>query len=312
VTTSQPTTTTTTAASAKPLYNEAIRATAIGLAVNLLLGITKLIGGLVGGSFAMVSDAVNSLGDSLSSVVTLAALHYAQLPADDEHPYGHTRVEAVAGAYVAVLIVISAFYIGGEAILRFGIEMGSPPIWTLWIAAANVVIKEMLYWYNRGVGQRTGSIAIAANAWDHRSDAFCSLAVLAGLTIVRQAGPEYAWADAVAALIVVSAILWSGIRLLIDSTGELLDPQANAAWVDTIRVQAESVNGVLAVEKLWVRKTGIEYLVDIHIQVDPTMTVEAGHRIGHEVKHELVMKFAQVKDVLVHLEPYFQTPTGES
>jgi len=295
-------------ASAKPLYHEATQATIVGLGVNLSLGLTKLIGGWVAGSFALISDAVNSLGDTLSSIVTLAALWYAQLPADDEHPYGHTRVEAVAGAYVAVLIVISALYIGGEAVMRLGDAIVEPPLWTLWIAGGNVVIKELLYWYNRTIGRRTGSIAIAASAWDHRSDAFCSLAVLVGLSLVRWAGPQYAWADSVAALVVVAAILWSGGRLLIQSTGELLDPQAESSWVEQIRLQAESVAGVRAVEKLWVRKTGIEYLVDIHIQVDPEMTVEEGHRIGHHVKHELVTSFDRVKDVLVHLEPFYLSP----
>jgi cation diffusion facilitator family transporter len=298
-------------ASAKPLYHEAMKATLIGMAVNLLLGVVKLFAGLLGGSFALISDAVNSLGDTLSSIVTLAALWYAQLPADDEHPYGHTRVEAVAGAYVAVLIVVTALYLGAEAIARFGSELIVPPQWTLWIAGANVVIKESLYWYNRAIGMRTGSIAIAASAWDHRSDAFCSLAVLAGLGVVRWAGPSFAWADAAAALVVVAAILWSGGRLLVRSTGELLDPQADALLVEQIREVAKSVPGVRDVETLWVRKTGIEYLVDIHIQVDARMTVEAGHRIGHEVKNELVGNFDRVKDVLVHLEPYYASlPTA--
>jgi cation diffusion facilitator family transporter len=292
-------------ASAKPLYHEAMRATLVGLCVNLILGLVKLVAGLIGGSFALISDAVNSLGDTLSSIVTLAALWYAQLPADDEHPYGHTRVEAVAGAYVAVLIVITAMYVGGEALARFGNEILVPPVWTLWIAGANVLIKEALYWYNRAIGLRTGSIAIAASAWDHRSDALCSLAVLVGLSLVRWAGPSFAWADSAAALVVVIAILWSGGRLLVRSTGELLDPQADATFVEQIRGVAKSVAGVRAVETLWVRKTGIEYFVDIHIQVDAQMSVEAGHRIGHQVKHELVSTFDRVKDVMVHLEPYY-------
>ncbi|HBJ37444.1 MAG TPA: cation transporter [Planctomycetaceae bacterium] len=282
-----------------------MRATLVGLCVNLVLGVVKLVAGLIGGSFALISDAVNSLGDTLSSIVTLAALWYAQLPADEEHPYGHTRVEAVAGAYVAVLIVITGIYVGGEAIVRFGSEILVPPTWTLWIAGANVLIKETLYWYNRAIGLRTGSIAIAASAWDHRSDALCSLAVLVGLSLVRWAGPSFAWADSAAALLVVIAILWSGGRLLVQSTGELLDPQADATFVEQIRSIAESVAGVRAVETLWVRKTGIEYFVDIHIQVDAQMSVEAGHRIGHQVKHELVSTFDRVKDVLVHLEPYY-------
>ncbi len=296
-------------ASAKPLYTAAVRATCIGLAINTALGLVNLVAGGFSGSFALISDAVNSLGDSLSSIVTLAALWYAQQPADDEHPYGHTRVEAVAGAYVAVLIVATALYIASESLQRFGRVTNGPPLWTLWIAGGNVVLKESLFWYNRRIGRRTGSTALVASAWDHRSDALCSLAVLISLGTIRWAGPEYAWADAAAALFVVTAILWSGGKLLIESTGELLDPQANPWMVDQIRQGAEAVEGVEAVEKLWVRKTGIEYLVDIHIQVDPEMTVDACHQIGHRVKSQLIQQFALVKDVLVHLEPYF--PDGK-
>lgn len=292
------------AQSARPLYMQAVRATLLGLAINLSLGIIKLAGGIIGGSFALISDAVNSLGDSLSSFVTLAALWYAQMPADEEHPYGHTRVEAVAGAYVAILILVSALYLGGEVIERFGSDPHVPPVWTLWIAGGNAILKELLFWYTRRVGRKTGSTAIVASAWDHRGDALCSLAVLVGLVVVRWAGPQYNWADEAAALVVVTAIFWSGGLLLFHSTGELLDPQADAHVVDQVRLAAQQIEGVQAVEKLWVRKTGIEYLVDIHIQVDPLMTVEDGHRIGHHVKDELILRFARIKDVLVHLEPF--------
>ncbi len=290
--------------SPRPIYREAMRAALLGLVINLTLCVIKLVAGIVGPSFALVSDAVNSLGDTLTSIVTLAALWYAQHPADEEHPYGHTRLETVAGGYVAVLIIASALYVGWEAFSRMSQQHAIPPIWTLWIAGANAAIKESLYWYKRDVGRRTGSMAIIANAWDHRSDALCSFAVLIGLIIVRAAGPDYLWADDAAALVVVAVILWSGVRLLMRSTSELLDPQADADIVQRVRELASAVPGVLAVEKLWVRKTGIEYLVDVHIQVDATLTVDEGHRIGHAVKDRLVQQFAAIRDVLVHLEPY--------
>lgn len=297
-------------ASARSLYRSAIRAALLGLAVNLSLGVLKLIGGIVGNSFALISDAVNSLGDSLTSIVVLAALWYAQRPPDEEHPYGHTRAEAVAASNIALLIIISALFVGWEAIQRFGVQHGVPAVWTLLIAGANVVIKEGLYRYKLKVGRRTGSSAIVANAWDHRSDAFCSFAVLVGLVIVRWAGPSYAWADEVAALVVVVAILWSGAKLFRTSTSELLDPQADAELVQQIRQSAGQVPGVAQVEKLWVRKTGLEYLADIHIQVDHRMSVDEGHRIGHLVKDRLIADFASLRDVLVHLEPYPHTHSG--
>lgn len=285
-------------------YREAMLATALGLVVNFALGLVKLAGGLAGQSFALIADSINSLGDSVASVVTIAALWFAQVPPDDEHPYGHTRAESVAALFVALLILASGFFVGLEAVSRLGDEHVIPPIWTLWIAGANVAIKEALFWFNRHIGRRTGSSAILANAWDHRSDALCSLAVLVGLGVIFMGGSGWIWADEASAIVVAAAIAISGTRLLLNSVHELLDPQADDAFVAEIRAAAAGVPGVLDVEKLWVRKTGIEYLVDIHIQVDPHMTVAEGHRISHAVRDRLVSRFAPVRAVLVHLEPY--------
>jgi cation diffusion facilitator family transporter len=285
------------------LYRTATRAAFLGLVVNTLLGVVKLVGGIVGNSFALLSDAINSLGDSLSSIVVLFALRVAQQPPDREHPYGHTRAEAIAGSNVAVLIIISAAFVGWEALGRLGTGQAPPPVWTLWIAAANVVIKESLYRYKIRVGKPLASAAIIANAWDHRSDALCSLSVLIGLALVRFGGPAWLWADKAAAFIVVIFIIASTVQLFRSNASELMDLQADEGLVGRIRDVAAGVEGVEAVEKLWVRKTGLEYLVDIHIEVDPQMTVHDGHAIGHAVKDELVASFCAVRDVLVHLEP---------
>lgn len=286
------------------MYQEASRAALLGLAINLTLGAVKLFGGLVGNSFALLSDAVNSLGDALTSIVVLFALGYAQRPADLEHPYGHTRAEAIAGSNVALLMILSALWIGWEAIQRVWAPHQLPPVWTLWIAGSNVVIKESLYRYKVRVGRRTGSSAIIANAWDHRSDAFCSLAVLVGLAAVRGFGPERIWADEAAALVVVAAIVWTGLRLFRNSASELMDLQADDDFVQRVRTAAEQVPGVCAVEKLRVRKTGLEFLADLHLEVDAQLTVSEGHRIGHDVKDRLMQDFHVLRDVLVHLEPH--------
>lgn len=289
---------------AAPLYREVTRAALLGLAVNLVLGVVKLVAGLATQSFALLSDAVNSIGDVFTTVVVLFALRVAQRPSDAEHPYGHTRAEGIAASNVALLVILSALAIGWEAVQRFTLKHPEPPVWTLWIAAANVLIKEGLYRYKAAVGRRTGSQAIIANAWDHRSDAFCSLAVLIGLGVARWGGAAYSWADEAAALVVVGAIVWSGARLFKQSASELMDVQAEHDFVEQIRSQALAVPGVQGVEKLWVRKSGLEYFADIHIEVDRQMTVEEGHRIGHVVKDRLVAGFPALRDVLVHLEPY--------
>jgi len=291
-------------ASADGLYRQVWKAAWLGLLINLGLGLAKLIGGIVGDSFALISDSINSLGDVVATVVVLFAVRIAQQPADEEHPYGHTRAEAIAGSTVAVLIMVSALGIGWEAIQRLTLEHSLPEAWTLWIAGFNVAIKEWLYRYKLRVGQRTGSSAMIANAWDHRSDAFCALAVLIGLATVRWGNGRWMWADEVAAMVVVAAILFSSLRLYRSSASELMDVQADGTLVDQVRTMASTIPGVRGVEKLWVRKSGIEYFVDIHIEVDSNLTVAEGHRIGHVVKDRLTGCFASIRDVLVHLEPF--------
>jgi cation diffusion facilitator family transporter len=271
--------------------------------VNAILGGVKLAASLVTGSFALLADAVNSLGDCVTSVIILFALYYAQRPADAEHPYGHTRAEAVVGSNVALLVMLSALWVGFAAIGQFGETPPVPPMWTLIIAAVNVVVKESLYRYKIGVGRRLGSAALIANAWDHRSDALCSMAVFIGLAVVIWGGPEWAWVDAATALVVVAAILFSAGKVYRESFSELLDRQADDAFVEKVRAAARSSDEVYEVETLRVRKSGMEYFVDIHIEVDPHLPVAEGHRISHEVKAHLLSDFPQVRDVLVHVEP---------
>jgi cation diffusion facilitator family transporter len=272
--------------------------------VNSLLGLVKLIGGIACGSFALISDAVNSIGDAVTSVVVLFAFRLAQRPPDAEHPYGHTRAEAIAASNVALLVILSALAIGWEAIKRMGVGHEPPPRWALWIAAANVVIKEGLYQYKIRVGRRTGSAALIANAWDHRSDAICSLAVLVGLGLVRWGGPRWISADEIAALVVVVAIVWMGVQVFRHSASELMDVQADEPFVQAVRQAAEAVRDVLGVETLLLRKSGLEYFADIHIEVDRNLTVAHGHEIGHRVKDRLLERFSTLRDVLVHLEPH--------
>ena len=285
------------------LYRAAMRAAIIGLVINLLLGIVKLAGGVVSQSFALISDAVNSLGDVFTSCVIVGALHFAQRPPDAEHPYGHSRAEGIAATQVALLVFLSAVGVGWEAVRRLTLTHDVPPAWTLGLAAANAAIKEALYQYKVRVSRRTGSSALLANAWDHRSDAFCSLAVLIGLGIVRWGGPAWIGADEVAALVVVAAILWSAGTLYVRGVRELMDFQADDELVERVRARSLEIAGVQGVEKLWLRKSGLEYFADLHLEVDPALTVEQGHRIGHQVKDELLADFPLLGDVLIHLEP---------
>lgn len=294
----------------RELYRRPMAAAAVGMAVNLALGAAKLAGGLLGDSFALVADSINSFGDTVASAVVLAALVYAQRPPDREHPYGHTRAEAVAGASVAMLIVLSALWIGFEAARRLPLVHGLPAPWTLWLAGANVAIKEALFRYKREVGRRSGSQALLANAWDHRSDALAAAAVLAGLAAVRFGGPAWMWADEAAALLVAAAIAWAGVALFRTSASDLLDRQAEPGLVREVAAEAMRVPGVVAVETLRLRKSGLEYFADLHLEVDPDLTVTRGHLIGHQAKDRLLDRFERLRDVLVHVEPAGRKPAG--
>jgi cation diffusion facilitator family transporter len=285
----------------KELYRQCRRAALWGVGLGLALGALKLTGGWFGHSEALIADAVHSFGDALTAAAVWISLLWAQRPADREHPYGHTRLEAVAGSNVALLLILSGLGMGWEALTTFGEASQKPELYTLAIAAVSILLKETLYRYESNVARRTGSSAVRAAAWDHRLDALGSLAVLIGLAISIWGG--WREADHVAALAVALVVLWAGGALLWSSVQELMDRQAEPKVLDEVRREALIVPGVRGVEKVLVRKTGLEYLVDIHIEVDAEASVRDGHALGHAVKDRLMGKIATVKDVLVHIEP---------
>jgi cation diffusion facilitator family transporter len=285
----------------KELYRQCRRAALWGVGLGLGLGALKLVGGWFGHSEALIADAVHSFGDALTAGAVWVSLLWAQRPADREHPYGHTRLEAVAGSNVALLLILSGLGMGWEALTTFGEASQKPELYTLAIAAVSILLKEALYRYESNVAKRTGSSAVRAAAWDHRLDALGSLAVLIGLAISIWGG--WREADHVAAVAVALVVLWAGGSLLWDSVQELMDRQAEPAILDEVRREALAAPGVRGVEKVLVRKTGLEYLVDIHIEVDAEASVRDGHAVGHAVKDRLTGNIVTVKDVLVHIEP---------
>jgi cation diffusion facilitator family transporter len=287
----------------RDLYRQARRAASWGIVVSLGLGLAKLLGGLFGHSLALVSDAVHSLVDAAISAALLGALLVAQRPADNEHPYGHARFEAVAGSGVAVLLILLALGIGREAISTIGTERILPEAYTLAIALGGAIFQECLYRYSRRVARETGSGALLATAWDYRLDALGSVAVVLGVALARWGGPSWNWADHAAALVVALSVMWVGGTLLWGNIQDLMDRQADPELLDAVRSEALAVDGVLGVETLRVRKVGLEYLVDIHVEVDPDHSVKDGHAIAHAVKDRVIDRFVPIRDVLVHVEP---------
>jgi cation diffusion facilitator family transporter len=285
------------------LYREARRAAAWGIVVNLSLGLMKLVGGYFGHSLALRSDALHSLVDALISATLLGALSVAERPADTEHPYGHTRIESVAGLSIALILVLVALALGWGAVSTLFEPGPEPHAYTLAIAGLGLVIQETLFRYANRTASRTGSGALAATAWDYRLDALGSLAVLVGLALTKWGGPSWHWADHLAAIAVAASILRVAGGLFLENAQELIDRQAGPEMLDAVRREALAVAGVRGVEKLRVRKSGLEYLVDIHVQVDPEQTVRKSHDIAHAVKDRIIRGVQAIRDVLVHIEP---------
>jgi cation diffusion facilitator family transporter len=196
-----------------------------------------------------------------------------------------------------------ALGIGWEAWTTRNRSRQAPHSATLAIAAAGVICQESLSRYAKRTARRTGSLALLATAWDYRLDAFGSLLVLIGVGLAKWGGPAWHWADHAAAGLVVVTILWVGGSLFWVNFQELMDRQADPAMLSDVTREALSVPGVRGVEKLRIRKAGIEYLVDIHVEVDPNLTVREGHAIAHAVKDRVINRVDPIRDVLVHIEP---------
>jgi cation diffusion facilitator family transporter len=293
----------------RTLYRDGRRAARWGIALTLGLGLVKSLGGLFGHSLALLSDAVHSLVDAAISGALLGALFVAERPADPEHPYGHGRAEAVAGAGVSLLLLLLALGIAWEALATLYDRHPAPATYTLAIAAGCAIFQEGMYRYSSRVARRTGSGALLATAWDYRLDALGGLAVVVGVSLSKWGGPSWQWADHAAALLVAGTVLWVSGRLLRENVDSLMDRQAGPEVLALIRREASDVAGVEAIEKLRVRKLGLESLVDIHVEVDPVRTVGEGHAIAHAVKDRLIRNVPTVRDVLVHVEPHGRGPT---
>jgi cation diffusion facilitator family transporter len=285
------------------LYRQARRAASWGIALSLGLGLVKFLGGSFGHSYALQTDAIHSLLDALISGTLFGALIFAERPADREHPYGHTRAEALAGSYVALLLMILALAIGWDALIGMDQPHPEPEGFTVLIAVAGALFQEGFYRYASAIARRTGSGALMASAWDYRLDALGSLAVVVGVSLTRWAGPAWWWADHVAAVALALLILWVVGNLFFNNVQELMDRQAAPELLQHVRREAMNVPGVRGVEKLRVRKAGLEYLVDIHVEVDPEQTVREGHSIAHAVKDRVIGGIITIRDVLVHIEP---------
>ncbi len=288
---------------AQKAVSSGIKSTVIGILVNILLAIVKGLAGLVGNSYALVADAIESASDVLSSLVIIAGLKLSSRPPDENHPYGHGKFEPLATVLVSCTLFGAAILIAVESVHGIVTPHEVPAPFTLLILALVVVTKEWLFRFVLGVAESANSGAIKTDAWHHRSDAISSLAAFVGISIALCGGKEYACADDFAALVAAMVICLNAILLLMPALAELMDTRPDPEIANIVRTIAEKVPGVLGTHKCHVRKLGFDYFVDLDVLCDPSLTIREGHDIAHDVGDVLHRELPQISRILVHVEP---------
>lgn len=283
---------------------KAIRTTQIGIAISIVLVFLKAISGHLGHSYALIADATETGADVFSSAFLWIGLRIAMKPADSEHPYGHGKAEPIASIVISFFLMGAAAWIGWHALELVRTPHEMPKRFTLYVLLLVMVIKEVMFRYVLKVGKEIKSNAVQADAYHHRSDAITSAAAFIGISIALIAGKGYEGADDWAALIASALIFYNGIELLKPGLSEIMDAAPSGEIVEKVRELAAEISEVKVVEKCFIRKMGFDYFVDLHVQLDPMITVHEGHRISHVVKDKLLNSGLGIKNVLIHIEPF--------
>lgn len=281
----------------------AIKTSIFSITGNILFATIKFVAGILGNSYALLADAIESTADVLSSVLVLVGLRYSSKPADENHPYGHGRYETLSTFAVIGFLVISATVIAYESIQNIKTSHEGPEIFTLYVLGGIILFKELSYQYVIRKSKETNSSSLKADAWHHRSDAITSVMAFIGILIAVIGGKGFEAADDWAALVASGIIVYNAYRIFRPVLGEISDEQLYDGLIEEIRRTALTVPGVIDTEKCHVRKMGMTYYVDLHMIVDGNVSVIEGHKIAHNLKDEIQGKIPEVADVLVHTEP---------
>jgi cation diffusion facilitator family transporter len=283
-------------------YREVRKVTLVGAVIDLLLGVVKIVVGVASGSQALVADGVHSLSDLVTDFLVLFAAKHSHRAADAEHPYGHGRIETVATVVLGAALIVVAIGISYDAVRRI-LEpelLMHPGVLALVVALISVLLKEVIYRYTARAARRLRSNMLMANAWHSRSDAISSIVVAIG---VGGAMLGYPYLDAIAAVAVALMIAKIGWDLLWKSLQELIDTSLEDEEVNAIRKFIVGVHGVQALHMLRTRRSGADALIDVHILVDPVLSVSEGHQIGEQVRAGLIEQMEDISDVTVHIDP---------
>lgn len=289
-------------ASQQQRYRDVRKVTLIGSVLDFVLGVAKILVGWLANSQALIADGIHSFSDLLTDFMVLYAAKHSHQAADETHPYGHGRIETVATVSLGLVLTGIGIGIAYSAVQRLNepdVLLEFSAVAAL-VAAVSIVSKEWIYRYTMAAARRLRSEMLMANAWHSRSDAFSSIVVLIGIAGVMLG---HAYLDAVAAVIVAAMIAKIGFDLVRSSTQELIDSALEPDKVSAIRDHIHAVNGVRSAHTLRTRKSAGNAFVDVHIQVDPRLSVSEGHQIADAVRQRLLQQIDEVTDVTIHIDP---------
>ncbi len=288
-----------------------IKAAQLGLLVNAVLIVTKLIAGIAGHSYALIADAAESSTDVIGSLIVWRGLQITSRAPDAEYPYGYGRAEPLAAAVVSLMLLGVAVGIAIAAVREIATPHHSPAPFTLVVLAVVILVKEWAFRNVVRVGKETGSTAVQVDAWHHRSDAITSAAAFIGIAVALWGGPGWESADDWGALVAAGVIAINGSGMLRMSLRDLMDRSPDAPIIARIESAALATEGVRRIEKLRVRKFGLAYFVDLHVQADPEMSLHLAHILSGKVKSTIRQAVPDVRDVLVHMEPLSAPPISD-
>ena len=280
-----------------------VRSTLIGMAVNVCLAIVKGIAGVVGNSYALIADAIESAADVVTSFIVLLGVRMAGKPADTNHPYGHGKFEPLAAAVVSLTLLGAAVLIMVESVREILTPHHAPQPFTLGVLLAVILVKEILARYVGHAAEGIGSVAVKTDAFHHRADAITSAAAFIGISVAVFGGPGFEMADDIAALIAAVVIAVNALILFRPALSELIDTAPAPEIAQSIREIALRVPGVLGTHKCGVRKVGFVYFVDLDVLCNPDESIRHGHEVAHNVGEAIHSALPAVAKVLVHVEP---------
>lgn len=279
------------------------RVALLGMVVSGALAIAKIAAGVAGHSTAVVADGLESAGDVFSSGFVLLGLTLAAKPPDKEHPYGHGRIETLTGLLIGLVLTAAGAVISVGSIEHLGQPRLPLASFVIWPLAISALAKAGLASFKFRYGHKLRSTALTADAWNDTMDIASALAALAAVSLTLSDPTRFLNADRYGGIIVGLIVIFTGVRVSRDTAMQLMDTMPDPVRMNEIRAVAASVPGVRGVEKCFARKTGLRYHVDLHLEVDPEMTVRRSHEIAHNVQLHIIETLDWVADVLVHVEP---------